>query len=75
MLGAAMGMGTVAAALCCLGVGDKPPRLGGFGAVKAPSTVMKKNEFPLVIGYLTALTAPFWLAYLIGTHVGHLPVA
>ena len=36
---------------------------------------MKKNEFPQVIGYLTALTALFWLAYLIGTHVGHLHVA
>jgi hypothetical protein len=68
-------LGTVAPALCCPDVGDKPPRLGGFGAVNAPSTVMKKNEFALVIGYLTALTALFWLAYLIGTHVGHIHVA
>jgi hypothetical protein len=36
---------------------------------------MKKNEFPLFIGYLTALTALFWLVYLIGTHVGHIHVA
>ena len=43
--------------------------------VNAPSTVMKENEFPLVIGYLTALTALFWLAYLIVTHVGHIHVA
>ena len=42
---------------------------------RRPSTVMKKNEFALVIGYLTALTALFWLAYLIGTHVGHIHVA
>jgi hypothetical protein len=68
-------LGTVAAALCCPGVGNKHHRLGGFGAVNAHSTVMKKNEFALVIGYLTALTALFWLAYLIGTHVGHIHVA
>ena len=37
-------LGTVAAALCCPGVGDKPHRLGGFGAVNAPSTVMKKKK-------------------------------
>ena len=77
MPGALMPRGTVAAALCYPGVGDKPPRLGGFGAVNAPSTGywLKKNEFPQVIGYLTAITALFWLAYLIGTHVGHLHVA
>ena len=65
-------LGTVAAALCCPGVS---PTWRLRRLVNAPSTVMKTNEFPLVIGYLTAITALFWLAYLIGTHVGHIHVA